>query len=144
MKHEELKRQQLEIVQAVITRMAGNSFQIKGFTMVMAALLGGLYGERQEMVYLILLIPVCIMCALMDAYYLQLERKYRALYDRKVDQLQDELTPKEICNMSVRGIERSYWDCLFSKSLIMPYGIILLLVALVLIRACVAACCPCL
>ena len=47
MEHEEFKRQHLEFVQNVITRMASNSFQIKGFTMVMATLLAGLWGRAR-------------------------------------------------------------------------------------------------
>lgn len=128
MEHEEFKRQHLEFVQSVITRMASNSFQIKGFTMVMATLLAGLWGESKNMIFLWLLIPVTVMCAWVDAYYLQLERKYRELYKRSVAQLEEKHSLKEIYNMDVRSISHSYWRCLFSKSMVMPYLIILLLI----------------
>ena len=68
------------------------------------------------------------MCALVDAYYLQLERKYRKLYSNSVDQLEVKSTLKEVYNMDVRSISCSYWECLFSKSMVMPYLIILLLI----------------
>ena len=128
MEHEEFKRQHLEFVQNVITRMASNSFQIKGFTMVMATLLAGLWGESKNILFLYLVIPATIMCAFVDAYYLQLERKYRKLYSNSVDQLEVKSTLKEVYNMDVRSISCSYWECLFSKSIAMPYLIILLLI----------------
>jgi hypothetical protein len=128
MEHEEFKRQHLEFVQNVITRMASNSFQIKGFTMVMATLLAGLWGESKNILFLYLVIPATIMCAFVDAYYLQLERKYRKLYSNSVDRLEVKSTLKEVYNMDVCSISCSYWECLFSKSMVMPYLIILLLI----------------
>lgn len=128
MEHEEFKRQHLEFVQNVITRMASNSFQIKGFTMVMATLLAGLWGESKNILFLYLVIPATIMCAFVDAYYLQLERKYRKLYSNSVDRLEVKSTLKEVYNMDVCSISCSYWECLFSKSMAMPYLIILLLI----------------
>lgn len=132
MEHEEFKRQHLEFVQNVITRMASNSFQIKGFTMVMATLLTGLWGESKNMIFLWLLIPMTVMCAWVDAYYLQLERKYRELYKRSVAQLEEKHSLTEIYDMDVRPISHSYWRCLFSKSITMPYLIILLIVGAIL------------
>lgn len=132
MEHEEFKRQHLEFVQNVITRMASNSFQIKGFTMVMATLLAGLWGESKNLIFLWLLIPVTVMCAWVDAYYLQLERKYRELYKRSVEQLDKKQSLAEIYNMDVRSISHSYWRCLFSKSMAMPYLIILLIIGAIL------------
>lgn len=135
MEHEEFKRQHLEFVQNVITRMASNSFQIKGFTMVMATLLAGLWGESKNILFLWLVIPATIMCALVDAYYLQLERKYRELYKRSVEQLEKKQSLAEIYDMDVRSISHSYWSCLFSKSMELPYlTILLLIVGVVLVH----------
>lgn len=128
MEHEEFKRQHLEFVQNVITRMASNSFQIKGFTMVMATLLAGLWGESKNILFLYLVIPATIMCAFVDAYYLQFERKYRKLYSNSVDRLEVKSTLKEVYNMDVRSISCSYWKCLFSTSMAMPYLIIVILI----------------
>lgn len=132
MEHEEFKRQHLEFVQSAITRMASNSFQIKGFTMVMATLLAGLGGESKNMIFLWLLIPMTVICACVDAYYLQLERKYRELYKRSVELLESKRSLAEIYNMDVSSISRSFWSCLFSKSMVKPYLIILLIVGAIL------------
>ena len=96
--------------------------------MVMATLLAGLWGESKNILFLYLVIPATIMCAFVDAYYLQLERKYRKLYSNSVDRLEVKSTLKEVYNMDVCSISCSYWECLFSKSMVMPYLIILLLI----------------
>lgn len=142
MEHEEFKRQHLEFVQGVIARMASNSFQVKGFTMVVATLLGGLFGEGKNVIFLLLLIPITVMCTWVDAYYLQLERKYRALYKRSVEQLEAKRPLTEIYSMDVRSIRCSFWACLFSKSMAMPYLIILLIVVGVLLFPCLRCACP--
>ena len=75
------------------------------------------------------------MCALVDAYYLQLERKYRELYKRSVEQLEKKQSLAEIYDMDVRSISHSYWSCRFSKSMELPYlTILLLIVGVVLVH----------
>ncbi len=130
MSKEECKRQHMDHVQGVITRMAGNSFQIKGFCMAMTTILGALYGAKTTCVLIVILSVITVACALVDAYYLQLERKYRELYNRSAEKMGEDRPYKEIYDMDVRKIEKSYWRCLFSRSLWMPYGIILALLVL--------------
>ena len=82
MNKEECKRQHLDHVQGVITRMAGNSFQIKGFCMAMATILGALYAANFRCELMIVLALISVSCALGDPYYLQLESKYREINKR--------------------------------------------------------------
>lgn len=142
MEHEEFKRQHLEFVQGVIARMASNSFQVKGFTMVVATLLGGLFGEGKNVIFLLLLIPITVMCAWVDAYYLQLEHKYRALYKRSIEQLEVKRPLSEIYSIDVESNFCCYCRCLFSWSMAMPYLIILLIVVGVLLFPCLRCACP--
>ncbi|KGN82888.1 hypothetical protein HQ35_01365 [Porphyromonas cangingivalis] len=125
MKQEERKRQHLDFIQGAITRMASNSFQIKGFTVAIVAILGSLYSTMNSLFCIISAILMTVLFALMDAYYFQLERKYRKLYDRKVKAMDEE----EDCDykMAVNDIEFQYCRALFSKSLIFPYVPLLLL-----------------
>lgn len=125
MRQEECKRQHLDFIQGTISRMANNSFQIKGFTVAVVAILGSLYSSKNELFCIIGAIVATIAFALTDAYYFQLERKYRKLYDRKVKAMDEE----EDCdyNMAVNDIEFQYCRALFSKSLIFPYVPLLLL-----------------
>lgn len=71
----------LEFVQAVITRMNTNSFQIKSWSVtIIAALLAVYASTKNELFILISLIPTTVFW-LLDAYYLMQERKFRGLYN---------------------------------------------------------------
>ncbi len=71
----------LNLIQANISRMAGNSALMKGFSAtIVATVLAMSLDETNWKYILITIIPVLIF-ALADAYYLGLERKYRNLYN---------------------------------------------------------------
>ncbi len=77
-------RKHLELIQAVITRLAGNSFSIKAWTIALIGTLGALAAKDADTRLAIALIfpLLCFWC--LDAYYLRHERLYRALYDKVV------------------------------------------------------------
>ena len=71
----------LELLQAVISRMASNSFALKGWSVtVTAALLGLATKDSNPRFAIIALYPALAFWGL-DAYYLRQERRFRALYD---------------------------------------------------------------
>ena len=75
------KLKHLEFIQGVINRLATNSFQMKGWSVVLvAAILVLLARESRPEAAYIALAPILVFWAL-DAYFLQQERLYRALYD---------------------------------------------------------------
>lgn len=80
-------RTHLTFIQGVISRLNSNSFSMKGWMVTVVAALAALFAgstSQQANVYLIIaIIPVLIFWCL-DTYYLQLERKYRMLYDDTV------------------------------------------------------------
>lgn len=137
MGREEYKRQHLEFIQGAINRMASNSFQIKGFTVAVVAILGSLYTANREYFCILSALLATILFALIDAYYLQLERKYRQLYDESVKMMDnDSLSLEEIYNMDVSEIKKSYCKALFSRSLCVPYLPILILIAIGWLASC--------
>ena len=72
---------ELDLIQAVITRMAQNSFYMKGWCITLVAAIFSLSdGAAREHVYLPLAIMVVAFWGL-DAYYLRQEKAYRKLYD---------------------------------------------------------------
>ena len=74
------KIKHLEFVQAIITRMNANSFQIKGWSVtILSALLAVYASTKNELFILISLVPTIIFW-LLDSYYLMQERKFRGLY----------------------------------------------------------------
>jgi len=79
MEPEEIKH--LELIQAVVTRLAGNSFSIKGWTITLVAALMALSAKDANPRYAaIAALPVIFFWGL-DAYYLRQERLFRRLYD---------------------------------------------------------------
>lgn len=81
----EVERQiaHLAMVQAIIARMAANSFALKTLTVTLAAGVIALVGSVQQpqSTYLFAAIVPLVIFWGMDAKYLRLERLYRALYD---------------------------------------------------------------
>ena len=118
---EELKH--LEFIQGVITRMNANSFQMKGWMVVIVSALLAIYAKDQNGLYaLFALLPTFIFWGL-DAYYLQQERKFRGLYN---DVAGISEKPKEIKLFAMpinlySGGKYSYLDVLKSVTLLPLY-----------------------
>jgi hypothetical protein len=74
------------MIQAVITRLAGNSGALKGFAVtVVTALLGVSINTHKASYAWLGIYPVAVL-GLLDAYYLALERRFRDLYKSAVDE----------------------------------------------------------
>ena len=123
----EKKIKHLEMIENVIERMAKNSFELKGLTITLLGLLITLLTKQEnthtKVIYLVF-IPILFFWFL-DSYYLQMERKYKALYkyvrkkseeeidfnmDTRIDEVKNE-DPKRI----------NYLSCFISKSEILFY-----------------------
>ena len=77
----ESKIAHLEMVQAVITRMAGNSFLIKGWSVTLVAALFALAAAHTNPLFVYLAYFPTFMFWALDAYFLRQERLFRKLYD---------------------------------------------------------------
>ena len=71
------KTEHLNMIEAVINRLANNALQIKCWTVAIATAFIAL---TDELATLIALIPIMLLC-LLDAKYLSTERSYRGLYN---------------------------------------------------------------
>ncbi|RKD71388.1 hypothetical protein ATL39_2785 [Sinobaca qinghaiensis] len=78
----EQKIRNLEMIQTVILRMSSNCFALKGWTVALVAGVLALYGSNDitHQSIIIIFVPIIIFWML-DSYYLQLERKYRVLFE---------------------------------------------------------------
>ena len=76
------KRKHLDYIQAAIARMAGNSFLLKRWCIVVVASVAylALKSESLPLAMLALTLPISLFAAF-DLYFLRLERLFRALYD---------------------------------------------------------------
>lgn len=82
------KIKHLEMIQSIITRMATNSFALKGWAVTLVAGIFALSSkDTDKMYFLIAYVPTIVFGGL-DSYYLLQERLYRPLYNqvRKMDE----------------------------------------------------------
>jgi hypothetical protein len=75
------RRHHLQLVQGVVTRLATNSFLVKGWSLTVASALFGFGATRSEKPLVALGLLVAVVFMILDAYYLFLERAFRNLYD---------------------------------------------------------------
>ena len=73
-------RKHFDYLQSIISRMAANSFMIKGWTITIVSALLALAASNKEPLYLYVTFIPIIIFGFLDAYYLQLERKFRSLF----------------------------------------------------------------
>jgi hypothetical protein len=72
--------ERLKLIQAIIDRMARNSFALKGWAVTLTGALLSLTAARQDSTIALIAIYALLALAVLDAYYLALERAYRSLY----------------------------------------------------------------
>lgn len=78
------KIQYFEMIQNIISRMAKNSFSLKGWAITLVTGVFALVDKDANWSYfLISYIPILLFWFL-DAYYLQKERKFRVLYNSQI------------------------------------------------------------
>ena len=121
----------LDFIQSIISRMAHNSFIIKGWTIsIVSAILAITVKEKDSVYCYIGLIPVLVFWFL-DSYYLLLERRYRELYKDVIQDINKTgsivtTNHVESLSLSTNGYlpnKLSYVNCLKSVSEIFVYAL---------------------
>lgn len=131
----EAKMKYLDLIQGVITRMANNSFLLKGWTVTLLAGIFALADSGANLwFYFIAYVPIVVFWFL-DSYYLQQERLYRAIYKRAIaineDSVSFDLTPTA-ADLSQDNVK--FDKCLWSKTekwFYIPLALVLTVVILV-------------
>ena len=77
----EAKLKHLELLQAVINRMAGNSFLLKGWSVTLTSALFALAAKDSNPFFVYLAYFPCVTFWALDGYFLRQERMYRKLYN---------------------------------------------------------------
>ncbi|ROL55689.1 hypothetical protein D9V84_11010 [Bacteroidetes/Chlorobi group bacterium Naka2016] len=118
---------EVEIIQNIINRMVYNSFLIKGWTVTLVV--GALLLKTEKRGAIVSLIPLFVFWVL-DSYFLLQERRYRVLYKWVIN---NRLTSEDkLFDLDARRFKdqaSSYFGAMFSKTLLLFYlGILILLV----------------
>ena len=119
------KLKHLEFIQAVVTRMNTNSFLIKGWTVTITAALFALAArdaDRRVAYVAWFVIPVFWV---LDGFYLDMERRYRRLYDR-VRVLPPDAIDFDMRAPALPGWRANWVAAIFSRTLLIFYGALLI------------------
>ena len=115
----------LDYIQVIIERQATNSFKIKGWTVALVVV--ALLFRSDELQFLLAYIPLFGFWYL-DAYFLHLERRYRALYARRIHN-----PPTRTGQVLSLSTDKTLADppssLMLSRSLLSFYGIIFVLLS---------------
>jgi hypothetical protein len=119
----------LEMIQAVISRMANNSFLIKGWSLtLLAAILAITVKDRVFAMATVALVPV-VAFWLLDAFFLGQERLFRELWDAVSNEPQDSPTN---FRMATNALTMKRWLSAISASTLMIFhGCLLIVVSLI-------------
>ena len=129
--HDANKRKHLELIQGIITRLAQNSFFLKGWTVTLVAAVFVLQFKAPVPLFLLIaLLPILAFWGL-DAYFLQQERRYRGLYEAVAKRSEEAIDfQMDISSYTTAENPRfGYWAALFSRTLLAFYVILTALVA---------------
>ena len=141
---------EIDLIQNCISRMAQNSFLIKGWAITLIVITWAILGKESlsSFVLLILLIPIIGFWCL-DAYFLWIERKYRKMYAWVLDNRLNLKSPEKLYDLDPnRFTEKagSWLNAVLSKTLLAFYGclsfVVILAIILITIIPFVCSCIP--
>lgn len=124
----------MQMIQASIDRMATTSAIFKGFCATIITGISAIsFTEINKWVLLLANAPV-VCFLIIDLYYLQLEKRFRALYNKvRLDEheVDFDLTPPKAKNLKCE--EASLWYCIKSPSIYLFYVPSILISAVIII-----------
>ena len=129
------KKEYLQMLQEPICRMSTISAIFKGFVATIVAGISAIsYSSTNIWILGLSFLPVLVF-AVLDIYYLKLERKFRFLFDQvRLDEHEIDFSmkltndPVEIIRAKART-----WDCIKSPSIYLFYPLMLLVLVAVLV-----------
>jgi hypothetical protein len=129
----EKKHKHLDYIQAVINRIANNSFLIKGWTitLVVGVLAFSTSNNFSCSYFIITFIPVFAFWTL-DGYYLFQERLYRAKY-KKVIKIEEDKIDYDMVTDSLKGNGNTWIASIFSSTLVIFYSTLIFSIIIIII-----------
>lgn len=130
-KYSEDVRQHLSFIQGVITRMNSNSFSMKGWMVAIVSALCAVYASNSQTeaayVYIIAAIIADVLFCFLDAYYLKMEKEYRELYTKVIEN-----PVATDFNMDASDHKVRLWEAIKSPSVWILYTIVAVLLGIAL------------
>ena len=118
------KQKHLEFIQNAISRMADNSFRLKGWTVLLVSALFAFFARFGETGYVFIVIVPILAFWILDGFFLSQERLFRSLYDRVRD-LDEPAINYSMDTTEFRSISRNHWwNSTASRTLLVFYGVL--------------------
>jgi len=127
------KLKHLDLIQSIITRMANNSFLLKGWAVTLLSGIFALAWNQESIWHFILAYIPVVMFWFLDSYYLQQERLYRGLYDKVRQTDEGSITFSMIPPPVAEKETYQYFKVLFSKTESGFYVPLIILITIILI-----------
>ena len=126
------KIKHLEMIQKIISRMSGNLFLLKGWTVTL--ILGVFTLLVKNLNNYSIIFPFCVLFIfwLLDGFFLSMERRFRCLYNEVRTKDESEIDFNMDCNKFHNG-RNTWFRAFFSKTLIIFYGSILVMLVLLIV-----------
>ena len=116
------KQKHLEFIQNTINRMAGNSFLLKGWTVLLVSALFVFFARFGDTRNVFIVIVPILAFWILDGFFLSQERLFRSLYDR-VRTLEDAAVDYSMDTQPFRRAHINRWlNSTFSRTLLLFYG----------------------
>lgn len=122
----EKKLKHLEFIQNIITRMNANSFMIKGWAVTLTSAILIFADKSNDKHYLMVPLLATILFFILDAYYLCMEKQYRALYKKVLSQREEEID----LSLDASSFMISIFDAIKSPSIWLLYVLLIGMIAL--------------
>lgn len=134
---------EIDLIQGCISRMAHNSFLIKGWTITIIVITWAILGKESlsSFALLLLLIPIIGFWCL-DAYFLWVEKMYRNLYSSVLNNRLKLNNKDDLYNLDPNRFKKetgSWWKVFFSKTIFIFYGCLCLVILIVLLLSLISA-----
>lgn len=116
------------MIEAIIERMAKNSFQLKGWSMTLIALVGAISAQGSDKRFILLAFIPILGFWILDSFYLQQERKYKQLYknvaEQDESQIDFDLDADKATGTAEEMARLCFCKCLFSITELCFYPLI--------------------
>jgi len=123
----ESKRKHLEFIQVVVTRLSRNSFLLKGWRVGLVSALFALAAHNSNAKFVFLAYISAFMFWGLDGYCLWQERLHRRLFDIIRKRPEEEADFSMSTATVARSKDLSWIETIFSKTLIVFYGTIVVI-----------------
>lgn len=137
--HDELSslHKEIDLIQNCITRMAQNSFMIRGWAISIVVITWAIIGivESWGSIALILLLLPILMFWYLDAFFLMTERRYRDMYKSILEKRLKDKNFENMYDLNPNNFKNGFMDlpkCMISKTL-WPFYLSLIVVVVVAI-----------